>query len=292
MLVTSVSGTEHTPAIAGSTELWVEMRKIGSLLLTGPRWRTHSELNVAETFTHDHWAATVGATPGRACGWLWRFLGHIRWRQQPTAQRQQSPASPVCKQPEVSNPHEAGRQDMEQEAAEEFVDVEPHQPLLVLVGGVAPAEGDATIGKGHQTVVGDGDPVGVAAEVLQGVLGAAEGPFGVNHPSLGEQRTYQGIENPRYLETSQRAVKLEPMADVQLIQTLGKLGAEYLAERFHGQKEAGRTGDPACVVRAQAAGWHDAVDVRMMLQLLTPGMEHAEEADLGAQMLGVASHFQ
>ena len=191
MLVTSVYGKEHTSGSAGSTALWIEMRKIGSLLLTGPWWRTHSELNVAETFTHDHWATTVGTTPSRAWGWLWRFRGLVCWRQQPTAQRQQSPASPVCKQSEVPDPHEAGRQDMEQEAAEEFVDVEVHQPLLVLVGGVAPAEGDATIGKSHQAVVGDGDSVSVAAEVLQSVLGAAKGPFGVNHPVFGEQRTHQ-----------------------------------------------------------------------------------------------------
>ena len=30
----------------------------------------------------------------------------------------------------------------------------------------------------------------------------------------------------------------------------------------------------------------------MVLEFLTPGMEHAEEADFGAQMAGIASDFE
>lgn len=33
------------------------------------------------------------------------------------------------------------------------------------------------------------------------------------------------------------------------------------------------------------------MDVRMMLQLLIPGMENAEEADVGPEMFGIASDF-
>jgi len=30
----------------------------------------------------------------------------------------------------------------------------------------------------------------------------------------------------------------------------------------------------------------------MVLEFLTPGMEHAEEADFGAEMVGIARHFE
>jgi hypothetical protein len=40
--------------------------------------------------------------------------------------------------------------------------------------------------------------------------------------------------------------------------------------------------NPIGVIRRQTAGGNDAVDVGMMLQLLVPGVQDAEEADLGA----------
>jgi len=46
------------------------------------------------------------------------------------------------------------------------------------------------------------------------------------------------------------------------------------------------------VVRSDAPGGKHAVDMGMMLQSLIPGMEHAEEADLGAKMAGIAGNLQ
>jgi hypothetical protein len=65
-----------------------------------------------------------------------------------------------------------------------------------------------------------------------------------------------------------------------------KLAAEDTAEHFDGKEEGATGGDPAGVVRSEAAGGKHAVDMGMMLQSLVPGMEHAEETDLGSKMLG------
>jgi hypothetical protein len=43
-------------------------------------------------------------------------------------------------------------------------------------------------------MVGDGDAVGIAAEILQDVLGSAEGWFGVDDPIFAEERTQPGSE--------------------------------------------------------------------------------------------------
>jgi len=43
------------------------------------------------------------------------------------------------------------------------------------------------------------------------------------------------------------------------------------------------------VIQSEAAGGQHAVDMRMMLQSLVPSVEHAEEADLGSQVPGIAS---
>ena len=71
-----------------------------------------------------------------------------------------------------------------------------------------------------------------------------------------------------------------------------KLAAEDTAEHFDGKKEGAARGDPAGVVRSETAGGQHAVDMRMMLQSLVPGMEHAEEADLGSQVAWIAGDLQ
>jgi len=48
---------------------------------------------------------------------------------------------------------------VEQEAAEELIDWQSHDPLAVAVRGIPPSENDLAISYGKQAVVGDGDAV-------------------------------------------------------------------------------------------------------------------------------------
>ncbi len=59
-----------------------------------------------------------------------------------------------------------------------------------------------------------------------------------------------------------------------------------------GRKEVRMGWNPVSVVAREPAGGDDTVDMGMKLELLVPGMEHAEEADLSAEMSGVTGHFQ
>ena len=71
-----------------------------------------------------------------------------------------------------------------------------------------------------------------------------------------------------------------------------KLTAEDTAEHFDGKEEGSARGDPAGVIRSETAGGQHAVDMRMMLQSLVPGMEHAEETDLRSEVTWIASDLQ
>jgi hypothetical protein len=51
------------------------------------------------------------------------------------------------------------------------------------MGIVSPAEGDAIVLEGHETMVGDGYAMSVAGQV-ENMFGAAEGRLGVNDPVL------------------------------------------------------------------------------------------------------------
>ena len=64
--------------------------------------------------------------------------------------------------------------------------------------------------------------------------------------------------------------------------------AEEAGEHFHGKEVARSAGDPALVIGGKSAAGDNAVQMRVMEQVLSPGMQYGEEADAGAEMLRVA----
>jgi hypothetical protein len=71
-----------------------------------------------------------------------------------------------------------------------------------------------------------------------------------------------------------------------------KLAAKNLSQHGDGKKETSVRWNPTRVIEGQSAGGHHTMGMGMMFQFLIPGVEHAKEADFGAQMLGIASDFQ
>jgi len=53
-----------------------------------------------------------------------------------------------------------------------------------------------------------------------------------------------------------------------------------------------KTRDPSVAIDRETAGRDYAVDMRMILQVLSPSVQHTEQSDVGAQVLRVASHFE
>jgi hypothetical protein len=76
------------------------------------------------------------------------------------------------------------------------------------------------------------------------------------------------------------------------VESFQKQAAEQTRQHAHRQEETGAAGHPAVVIGGQAAAWHDAVQMRMVLEILPPGVQYGEEADLGAQVLGIACNGQ
>jgi hypothetical protein len=68
---------------------------------------------------------------------------------------------------------------VEQEAAQELLDRQSHQALLVTVRGVSPAKGDLAALEGDQAVIGDRHAVGVAAKITENIFGATEGRLAI-----------------------------------------------------------------------------------------------------------------
>ncbi len=113
------------------------------------------------------------------------------------AQRQQRSAVAVGEEAEVADAYEARRQQMEQEASQELIDSQSHEPFLVAVRGVAPAEGDVAIVESDQPGVRDGDAMGVCAEIAQHMFRSAKGRLGVDDPVVAEQYPQPASEGAR-----------------------------------------------------------------------------------------------
>ena len=134
---------------------------------------------------------------------------------------------------------------MEQKAAQELIDGQSHEPLLVAVRGVAPSEGDVAIGESDQPGVRDGDAMGVGAEIAQHMFRSSEGPLGVNDPVVAEQYSQPCSEGARMSQRQKFAVKLKLTSMEGYAESGDELAAEDAAEYADGQEEGTPGGDPS-----------------------------------------------
>ena len=116
--------------------------------------------------------------------------------QQLSAERQQRLTAAIGQEAEEADAHEAMRKHMEQEAAQELLRRHGHQLLFAAVGVILPAERHLTIGEINEPMIGDGDAMGVAGQIMKNVLRAAERRLGVHDPVLAEERAKKRTECP------------------------------------------------------------------------------------------------
>jgi hypothetical protein len=100
----------------------------------------------------------------------------LRWNcvESSEAQRQESSAPSIGEEAEVADADETLGEQVKQEATEKLIARECHHFAPVVVGRVMPEEGNLAVGQSDQAMIGDGNAVSVAAEILQDV-GFAEG---------------------------------------------------------------------------------------------------------------------
>src|SRR5947208_10197367 len=75
---------------------------------------------------------------------------------------------------------------------------------------------------------------------------------------------------------------------MSFLQCIEKHATEKAAEDFDWQQEPAAAPNPAIVIHRQAAAGNHAVQVRVEVKILPPGVEHGEEAELHTQTRGVA----
>ncbi len=66
-----------------------------------------------------------------------------------------------------------------------------------------------------------------------------------------------------------------------------KQATEQTGQDSHRQEESWSTSDPALAIGGESSTGNDAMNMRMVEQVLPPGVEYGEESDFGTQVLGI-----
>ncbi len=111
-------------------------------------------------------------------------------------------------------------------------------------------------------------------------------------PVVPEQGSQPSRECLGVSERLQVAMKIKLALSKVALERGDKLAAKDAAEHLDGKKEGVAWLNPVGAIERQSTGGHHTMRVRVKFELLIPGVEHAKEADLGAQMLGITSDLE
>jgi hypothetical protein len=143
--------------------------------------------------------------------------------------------------------------------------------------------------------------MGVAAEIGENLFRTGEGRLGVDDPFDPTQLTEMLLEGDLIGQAGEVAEEAEIAGIERGLEPLQEQPTEEPGEYPDRQEEARPAGDPTHAIERQAATGNDTMDVGVMMEGLSPGVENGEHPDLGtevtwvggdrAQRLGEVSEF-
>lgn len=182
---------------------------------------------------------------------------------------------------------------MQEKAAQELIGGKSHLPFLIAVSVILPAEGDSLAVKAQQPMVADCNAVSIASEIVQDVFWSTEWRLRIDDPILPTQLVEKSLKLIRITEVLQASTEDELALVKGDFQAFPELAAEYTTE-YADRKEKVR---PTCSfpggpVQCQTAGGNDTVNMRVMKQVLSPGVKNTEKPDACSKMLRVGGDLK
>ncbi len=154
----------------------------------------------------------------------------------------------IAQEPVIANAVESTGENVEEESPNELLGRESHDFLLIVVAVVSPVELDLPVFNLQDPMIGNRDPVGVAADVVHHLLRTGEGRLGVDDPF----HIAYGIEMPaetlRVSNSLEGREKLEFAGIESLLQISQEQSAEQAGQHPYGQKETGAAGNPPTTI--------------------------------------------
>jgi len=110
------------------------------------------------------------------------------------AKRQECRATPMSHEPEEANTNKPGWKGVQQKTSQELLDRKGHQLLLASVGIIFPAKSNTAIRKRNQSVVGYGNTMRIARQIIQNMVGSTKRRLGVDNPLVLMQGPQERLE--------------------------------------------------------------------------------------------------
>jgi len=150
-------------------------------------------------------------------------------------------------------------------------------------------ETDLLVVDGKDALVGQSDPMGVGGEIAENVLGSTEGRLAVDVPIDGLQLLAEGLPVVGMGEVREGSRQEELVVAKGPTESAQEVVFEEGREDADGEQESRTGGNPVLMLERETSGWDEAMDVGMVEEILSPGVEDGEKTDIGAQVKRIAS---
>jgi hypothetical protein len=177
---------------------------------------------------------------------------------------------------------------MKQIPSDELIGLERHGLLFVVVCVVPPSEGYRVVLKSKYPVVADSDPVGISAKILQDPLGPIEGRLAVDHPLLIVELFPEPLEDMRFSQVNNTAWEDKLPCFKGAFDMSKELSAKQCRHDPDRDEEPFTARHPAITVQRQPSSGNNTVNMGMIHEVLSPGMNYSHETDPCPKMLRIA----
>jgi hypothetical protein len=129
--------------------------------------------------------------------------------------------------------YESFGKDMKKESSDELTGGYGYEPFLAGVFVVTCEESDPMVGNLDEAVVGDGDLVGVASQILEDLLRASEWFLGVYDPFLAIEFVHEALESIRIFKMLDVLQEPQVVSGKGSVEKVEKLTSEFLGKSAH-----------------------------------------------------------
>ena len=180
---------------------------------------------------------------------------------------------------------------MHQEAPDKRFMAEGDLPFRITGFPAAGRESNLCFRNRKDPVVGDCNPMGIPAQIFDGIAEAVKGFFDVRAPVFFIKAFFQFLPASGVLQSPAGRRKNKFLLLVQGIQEGKIFSFELIPQDFdRDEKFCGRLPDPAD--RSKPSPGDDAVHVDMVVQFLVPGVEYLDDPGLCSKVFFVSRQFQ
>ena len=148
----------------------------------------------------------------------------------------------------MADAHEPSGKHVQEKPPQELLYRQGHEALLISVGRVSPAKGDLVTDQRDEAMVGDGNAMGVRAQVVKDILGASERWLAVDNPVLAEEGAEERCEGLSFCQRLEVPVETELGVGEGVLETCDELATEDSTQNLDGEKETITGLNPALVI--------------------------------------------